>query len=201
MRTLGLVEPQMLIVAAFSRHEAALDWGRAKLREVFGPICVEGPTIDFVQTRYYEKSMGGGLRKQFLAFERLVEQDQLAAVKRRTIELEEELMRGREYEEERPINLDPGFLSLGKFVLATTKDQAHRIYLHGGIFAEVTLRFHEGEFEARPWTYADWKLPEVFAFLKEARVEYGRLRVQALPRAAGMPRLLVPERDERANGS
>jgi hypothetical protein len=70
--------------------------------------------------------------------------------------------------------LDPGVLSLGKFLLATTKDQAHRIYLRDGIFAEVTLRFQDKAFEPWPWTYADYQEPAVRAFLQEARVWYRR---------------------------
>ena len=65
---------------------------------------------------------------------------------------------------------------LGKFLLATTKDQAHRVYLRDGIFAEVTLHYHAGAFRPWEWTYADYRLPEVLAFLREARTFYrGRL--------------------------
>jgi hypothetical protein len=137
--------------------------------------------------------MGQGLKKRFLAFGRLQPHDQLAAMKRRTIELEQEVIAGTKYPEDRPLNLDPGYLSLGKFVLATTKDQAHRIYLHGGIFAEVTLRFHDGEFEAQPWTYPDWRVPEVLEFLKQARVEYGRLKAKLPLPPEDFPKLLVPQ--------
>jgi hypothetical protein len=190
MRTLGLIEPQMLIVAAFSRHQEMLAWAQTRLQGVFGAIARQGPTIDFVQTQYYERTMGPSLKKKFLAFERLVEHDQLAATKRKTIDLEQEVILSGRYSEGRPLNLDPGFLSLGKFVLATTKDQAHRIYLHGGIFAEVTLRFHDRDFEPQPWTYSDWQLPEVLEFLKQARVEYGRLRAHLPPATDEQPPLL-----------
>jgi hypothetical protein len=77
----------------------------------------------------------------------------------------------------RPINIDPGLLELGKFLLATTKDQAHRIYLRDGIFAEVTLRYHAGAFEPWPWTYADYRQPCVHEFLLQAR-EYYRQRLR-----------------------
>ena len=67
-----------------------------------------------------------------------------------------------------------GLLSLGKFQLATTKDQAHRIYLGEGIYAEVTLRYRAGSFEAWPWTYADYRQSAVLEFLQEARDRYRR---------------------------
>jgi hypothetical protein len=60
-------------------------------------------------------------------------------------------------------------LQLGKLVLASTKDQSHRIYLHDGIFAEVTLRFHAGAFEPWPWTYADYQEAAVREFFNQAR--------------------------------
>jgi hypothetical protein len=190
MRTLGLIEPQLLIVAAFSRHDAALAWARQRLEHQFGPVGVAGPTIDFDGTRYYEPSMGAGLRKRFLAFDRLQAPDQLAAVKRQTIDLEQELTASKQYPEERPLNLDPGFLGLGKFILATTKDQAHRIYLHGGVFAEVSLRYHDGHFLPQPWTYPDWQHPDVLAFLQQARTHFSQLRTP--PASAELPPLLVP---------
>ena len=177
MRTLGLIEPVLLVVAGFSRHSELLEEMATRLSGEFGPVAVHGPTIAFRNTAYYEASMGQGLLKRYWAFAQLQEPDQLAQVKRQTIEIEREVMASKRHQEARPINLDPGFLSLGKFVLATTKDQSHRIYLHGGIFAEVTLRYHEGEFEARPWTYPDWQLAQVLDFLQEARRYYSSQRV------------------------
>ncbi len=190
MQTLGLIEPVMLVVAGFSRHGTLLDSTTDVLVQHFGPIALTGPTIEFRNTAYYEASMGTGLLKRYWAFDRLQSPDQLAAIKRLTITLEEAVITSKQYEEPRPLNLDPGFLGLGKFVLATTKDQSHRIYLHGGIFAEVTLRFHDGEFEPRPWTYPDWQLPQVFHFLKQAR-QFFTQRRQQQP-LTEFPPLLVP---------
>src|SRR5207244_616075 len=146
-----------------------------RLESAFGPVALASVPFDFNQTTYYESSMGPGLRKQFLVFGDLVAADCLAPVKRRTIELEDELARTGNYPEHRPLNLDPGVLSLGKFQLATTKDQAHRIYLLDGIFAEVTLRFQAGAFEPWPWTYADYRQPAVRAFFKDLRDLYKQL--------------------------
>jgi len=166
--------PQLLVVAAFSRHDDALAWARERLERLYGPVGLAGPAFVFDQTAYYEASMGRDLRKQLLAFRDLVAPDRLAEIKHRTNALERELAGGARYPEARPLNLDPGLLGLGKFLLATTKDQAHRVYLRDGIFAEVTLRYHAGTFEPWPWTYADYRLPEVRAFLGQARDYYRR---------------------------
>ncbi len=169
--------PVLLVVAAFSRHDDALRWGRERLEETCGPVGLASEPFLFNQTHYYEATMGSDLRKQFLAFERLVPPDCLPDVKLRTNALEKDLAATRAFPEERPLNLDPGLLALGKLLLATTKDQAHRIYLREGIFAEVTLRYHDGAWEPWPWTYADYRLPEVHAFLQQARDFYrSRLR-------------------------
>jgi hypothetical protein len=167
----------LLVVAAFSRHAEALAWGRCRLEDAFGPVGLAGPVYPFHQTAYYEATMGANLHKQLLAFRDLVAADALADLKLRTNALERELADSAAYPEPRPLNLDPGVLTLGKFLLATVKDQAQRVYLRDGIFAEVTLRYCDGAFEPWPWTYADYREPAVRAFLEEARRFYrDRLR-------------------------
>src|SRR5262245_15418169 len=128
-------EPVLLVVATFSRHEAALAWARRRLEQEWGPVGLASAAFDFTQTTYYEATMGPALRKQFLAFRDLVAADCLPVVKRRTNALERELAGAGACPDPRPLNLDPGLLTLGKFLLATTKDQAHRVYLRDGIYA------------------------------------------------------------------
>jgi hypothetical protein len=167
-------DPVLLIIAIFSRHTTALDWAFDRLQEEFGPVALMSRAYRFDQTSYYEPSMGADLRKQFLAFSNLVSADCLPKTKLRTNALEDELALSGRFRESRPLNLDPGVLTLGKFLLATIKDQAHRVYLGQGIFAEVTLRFQAGAFEAWPWTYADYREGHVRAFMKDAREFYRR---------------------------
>jgi hypothetical protein len=171
--------PALLVVAAFSRHNDALTWSAERLSDEYGPVALAAPPFSFHQTSYYEATMGTALHKQLLAFAQLVPQDSLPAIKLRTNSLETELAATGRFPEPRPLNLDPGLLTLGKFLLATTKDQAHRIYLGQGIYAEVTLRFEAGEYVAWPWTYADYREPEVRATLNTFREEYKRRMASA----------------------
>jgi hypothetical protein len=166
------VAPVLLVVAAFSRHADALAWGRQKLEQAYGPIALCSDPFAFTHTSYYEATMGTNLLKQIFAFQRLVAPDALPDIKHFTNALEQELAATGTYPEERPLNLDPGILVLGKFLLATTKDQSHRIYLRDGIFAEVTLRFQAGAWEPWPWTYADYREAFVREFLLAAREFY-----------------------------
>lgn len=159
----------MLVVACFSRHVHALDWAANELAEVYGELSLLSPDFSFHHTKYYEPTMGQGLVKRFVVFSNLVRPDCLPTVKRFTMELENRFKSTHEYPETRPLNLDPGLIQLGKFLLASTKDQAHRVYLQDDIFAEVTLRFESGAFEVWPWTYADYREPAVREFLAQAR--------------------------------
>jgi Domain of unknown function (DUF4416) len=171
-----LSRPVLLVAAIFSRHDDALGWARDRLQALLGPIAFAAEPFSFHHTAYYESTMGAGLHKQLLAFEKMVREDELSTIKLQTNALEEELSGSGRFPEPRPLNLDPGLLTLGKFMLATTKDQSHRIYLRDGIFAEVTLRFQGGTFEPWTWTYADYREPAVVATLNRFR-EYYRQRV------------------------
>jgi hypothetical protein len=80
----------------------------------------------------------------------------------------------------RRINLDPGLLSMENFVLATTKNRGHRIFLRDGIFAEVTLMYVRGKFEPLPWTFPDYRSEELRGVLEGLRDEYvNRIRSPA----------------------
>ncbi len=186
-----LPAPVLLVVAAFSRHDDLLARARQELTTRHGPIALASPFYLFNQTTYYEATMGAGLHKQLWAFRDLIAIDCLPDIKLTTNALEEAL--AGTHPELRPINLDPGYLVLGKFVLATTKDQAHRLYLRNGIFAEVTLHYRAGVFQPWPWTYADYRLPEVIAFLGQAR-EYYR---QALGQHAKADNIAPESTDHR----
>ncbi len=75
----------------------------------------------------------------------------------------------------RRINLDPGYLTLSKLVLATTKNFQHRIYLRKGIYAEITLKFKRGRgFEPWEWTYPDYKSKEYLNIFNHLREIYNR---------------------------
>jgi Domain of unknown function (DUF4416) len=169
----------LLVIACFSRHLDALQWATEQLTPRYGSIALTSPDFAFHHTKYYDAAMGLGLTKRLLVFGAIVPADCLPDVKRFTIALEQELAGTGRFPEERPLNLDPGLVQLGKFLLASTKDQAHRVYLRDDIFAEVTLRFQAGAFGVWPWTYADYREEDVREFLNQARA-YLYERVSAI---------------------
>lgn len=170
-------DPVLLIVGAFSRFPEALDWAKRELERHFGPVALESPRFAFTETDYYAPTMGEGLEKQFYGFQRLIRPEEIVGIKLQTNALEEAYSRQGGHDVPRPLNLDPGYLSMAKWVLASTKDHAHRIYLGSGIYVELTLRYTAGEFAPWPWTYPDYRRDDYRAFLLHARRRYqGLLR-------------------------
>lgn len=161
--------PVLLLMAAFSRYESALAWARDRAAKAWGPIAAESPTFEFGETDYYEATMGPGLRKVFWAFAPLIDPGRLVDLKLQTNQWEEAYAAQGCHPEPRPLNLDPGYLTLGKLVLASTKDFCHRIYLGRGIYAEVTLYFRHQRWQHHEWTFADYRRSDYQAFFSECR--------------------------------
>ena len=161
--------PALLLMAAFSRHEDALGWARRRAEETWGAVIHESAAFAFEETHYYDASMGAGLRKIFWTFEHPRVADELAEIKLATNRWEEEYAALAEHAEPRPLNLDPGYLTLGKLVLASTKDFAHRIYLGQGIFAEVTLFYRHHRWQDHQYTFADYRRADYQQFFTDCR--------------------------------
>ena len=110
-----------------------------------------GP-IDFDFTDYYSGEMGGRLTRYIVAFCRLIDPQNLSDIKRFTNQIERSYATGGN----RRANLDPGLLCLDRLVLASTKNNGRRIPLRDGIYAEITLVYHHGDFHPLEWTYPDF---------------------------------------------
>lgn len=161
--------PVMPILAAFSRHEPALEWARDRAVGAWGPIALESPPFSFIETEYYTPTMGVGLVKRFWAFAETRDPSELVDWKLVANDWEAEYARQSGHGESRPLNLDPGYLTLAKLVLASTKDHAHRIYLGRGIFAEVTLFYKDGRWQHRDWTFPDYRRADYHEYFTAAR--------------------------------
>lgn len=159
----------LLILAAFSRHGEALDWARQTAVREFGPLALESSRFRFEETDYYKSTMGADLQKTFFAFERGIDPGRLAGIKLQTNRWEDAYAKEAGHGEPRPLNLDPGYLTLAKLVLASTKDHAHRIYLSQGIFAEVTLTYRHRRWQAHEWTFPDYQREDYQQFFHRCR--------------------------------
>jgi hypothetical protein len=144
-----------------------------ELKTDFGEIILKSSIIPFDFTDYYEKEMGKDLKRCWLVTKNLIPLDRLAEIKNYARKIEGELLNEQQ---QRKINLDPGFLTLSNFVLATTKNYGHRIYLKDGIFAEVTLMYRNKSFQALEWTYPDYC--NAIEFFNEVRKLYHDLLLE-----------------------
>jgi hypothetical protein len=161
--------PALLLLAGFSRYPKALEWAAEQAVAAWGPVALASPRFAFSETDYYEATMGPGLEKAFWAFERPFDPGRLVEVKLQTNTWEEAYAKLGSHPELRPLNLDPGYVTLAKLVLASTKDHAHRIYLGRGIYAEITLYYREQRWQPHEWTFADYRRPDYHDFFTECR--------------------------------
>ena len=160
-------EDVKLIVSIFSPYkELVKKVLEEELRERFGNWDWISPELFFDKFRYYEKEMGWPLYRIFVSFKRLIKPDSLVSIKLYTNQVEEK------YSEQgkRKVNIDPGYISLERLVLATGKNYAHRIYLSHGIYADLTLIYKGKSFVPLEWTYPDYK--ELIPLFNEVREIY-----------------------------
>jgi hypothetical protein len=170
-----LTEPEdvQLICSLFSSEEGLVRQCLTDLEELFGPTDWVSPALFFDRTRFYEKEMGWPLHRRFAAYRDLIRPDAIVEAKIKTQELEERYALGGK----RRVNVDPGYLSLERLVLATGKNYTHRIYLSKGIYADLTLVFQRGTFRGLEWTYRDYASPEMIEVFNGIRERYkARLR-------------------------
>ncbi len=157
-----------LIASLFSSEKALVERVIEQLVKLYGDADWISPEIFFDRTRYYEKEMGWPLHRRFLAFKNLIAPEMLVDVKLKTNEIEKTYLKG----EKRRINIDPGYISLERLILATGKNYIHRVYLREGIYADLTLVFKRGGFVPLEWTYPDYAHPEMIACFNAIRAQY-----------------------------
>ncbi|MEW6607615.1 MAG: DUF4416 family protein [bacterium] len=168
MGEIKLPKPVKLIVGMISGDNKLFELAQQKLMERFGEIDFFSQILPFDSTNYYSHEMGISLKRKFISFAILIDPGQLPDIKIFTNLTEKEFS----FDSKRRINLDPGYISLSKLVLATTKDYQHRIYLRDGIYGEVTLRFKSKEFQNWEWTYPDYRTETYQKIFLEIRKLY-----------------------------
>ncbi|MFA5074044.1 MAG: DUF4416 family protein [Nitrospirota bacterium] len=163
--------PVKLFLGMLSTDQFLFDTCSAVLQNRYGPLDYESTLLPWNQTTYYISEMGSGIQRKFIFFERLIDPGDLPGIKlfANSIEQEHAVQKGNEFR--RRINLDPGYVTEAKVVLATTKDFSHRMYIGSGIFAEVTLRFNAREhvFSPNEYTYPDYQSDAYRSIFHHAR--------------------------------
>jgi hypothetical protein len=161
-------KPAKLIIGLFLQDRALLPEMAGHLQASYGALDMVSPWLSFDYTNYYAAEMGAPLFRRMLVFKTLIAQETLAGIKCHTNALEARYAESGK----RRVNLDPGYMLLERFVLATGKNFTHRIYIGQGIYADLTLMFQKGEFQTLPWTYPDYAAEEMRRFLALVRQKY-----------------------------
>lgn len=139
----------------------------------YGPAEILRPDFNPL-IEYYSKEMSGELSRFLVVSEKTFPRTELLQAKLQSLDWERRFASN----DKRSVNIDIGFLSLENFLLATTKNYSHRIFIGEDIFADLTFEFRQGDFRALPWTYPDYQDPQKIKFLLQAR---NRLLASFLP--------------------
>lgn len=161
-------KPAKLVIGLILKEKDLLESIVNNLIGKYGDIDVVSPWFDFDYTDYYEKEMGSPLARRLVVFKPLIQQTELVDIKISTNDLETAYAIGGK----RRINIDPGYLLLERFVLATGKNYAHRIYMGKGIYADLTLIYSNGRYQTLSWTYPDYAGKKIKGFLEKIREKY-----------------------------
>lgn len=141
---------------------------RQNLEALLGPVDYESELIPFTQTTYYDAELGAPIFRRILSFSAPLAMNLLSDVKLATNALEQMAV----VSGQRLFNLDPGYVTQERLVLATGKNFSHRIYLSQGIWADLTLIFHKGAWMDLPWTFPDYATKEIKEHLTRIRSMY-----------------------------
>ncbi|MBF0473638.1 MAG: DUF4416 family protein [Nitrospirae bacterium] len=123
------------------------------LKDMFGEIYYESPALSWSHSNFYKEELGLPILRRFIFFDGIYDPSRLADSKLIANNIEQQFS----IDGKRRINIDPGYMTLAKVVLASTKNYSHRIYLDKGIFAELTLINIKGKFQPLLFTYPDFK--------------------------------------------
>ena len=160
----------------FSSDKGLFGLYKEMLVKRFGEIDFESNFQPFNFTDYYQEEFGKNLKQKLLSFSNLIRQDELAEIKTITNDLEnnnsDKDVKKNTSHQRRKINLDPGYITLFKYILASTKNGPSRIYLTQKIYAEIMLRFINKSFVSCEYTYPNYKTDEYIDFLNLIRRKY-----------------------------
>ena len=168
---MGLVKayvPEKLVMGILISDLTLLKALMIKMKAIWGDTDSWTEAVEFNYTEYYKAEMGSPLFRLFCSFSTLINPEHLAKIKLKSNEVEKRFLR----DQGRVINLDPGCLSQSKFILATTKNNAHRIPMSRGIYGELTLQYKQGEFRELEWTYPDFRGGDTKRYLLGVRKIY-----------------------------
>jgi len=163
--------PAKRIVAVLAAPDVSPERAVRAMEEVWGRADLVSAPFEFTFTDYYTPEMGPNLQRFLASFERLVRPERLAEWKHEANAVERVFLTedGR-----RRLNVDVGYLDLRRVVLASTKEGRQKIYIGGGIWADLILLYRKGGWQPLPWTFPDFRSGCYDAILLRMREAYRR---------------------------
>ena len=161
-------------IANFFYTDATL-WEKAVLEmdKKLGVRCFTGEPEEFTITDYYEREMGKGIVRVFVAWEKLIDPIELVEIKLLAWKIEDCF---KAENGARIVNIDPGIIAEGHMLLATGKPAFHRPYLGKGVYADLTLFFQNGSYRPLQWTYPDYAGEKIIGMMNRLRADFLRDR-------------------------
>lgn len=176
----GEYKPVKYFCGLIFNRAAAAESAIVRLQELMAAVDGCSAVIPFTVTDYYRAEMGEPLFRQFVSFREWQSPQRLPEFKIAAMQLEQRLSAAGK----RTVNLDPGYLSDANVIIATAKNQYHRVPLSDGVYAHMEYTLKDGRIHFLPWTYPDFKTGaylDFFALLLEA---YRRERKEVIRKAA-----------------
>lgn len=138
----------------------------AEIESLYGNGFFFVPTFNPL-AEYYSKEMGdmSELRRFFLVTSSAYPREFLLTTKLQAINWEKLWSANNR----RQVNVDLGLITAESFILATTKNYSHRIFIGQKIFADLTYQFIENRFRPLPWCYPDYLDQEKIDFITWCR--------------------------------
>ncbi len=160
-------EESILFTGVLFSSREIFDQTLVVLKETFGDILTQSRIFPWDHSSYYAGEIGSPLLRCFVFFSRLIDTTALADFKHMACGIEAIFA---DPDNRRRINIDPGYLTQAKVVLASRKNYSHRICIGKGIYAELELFFQDGKFNPLPYTYSDYKTAECVDVFQKARL-------------------------------
>lgn len=160
-----LFEEPILFIGVLFSDESAFKHVFPVLQDKFGNILFQSDLQPWKYSDHYNKELGSPIYRKFIFFDKIIDPSTLADIKLLTNNIEDIYSQNGK----RLINLDPGYITLAKVVLASTKNYSHRIYIGKGIYAELALVYRNRQFITMPYTYNDYKDPTYLTMFMEVR--------------------------------
>lgn len=124
-----------------------------ELTKKYGELEKTGKEYDFTKfTNYYEKEMGKNITKILIFFKKTIKETDLIEIKNHITELEKKYF----INNKRTVNIDPGYISDKRIVLASYKQKDFKKDLGQGVYAHEIISFKNGNKITYWHTFSDY---------------------------------------------